>query len=388
MSHNRQEEDNPITIPDSPSPNWNESMDYIIGITRDLWMQSTITTPTGIRFNHDTNKWELRCEFKDANGMHCQKIVPVNEEGRSDIKWVQQQFGKLFRDTVYSYFQNIETNMGFVDIPLNIQQQLTIPIDLRQTTALKYMPKATRKPKDKHKKPQTEYWIGLMDGGKQREFHNGEAEQLFPLEFLQQIKMNNLGKPGHFVPIPVGNARPTIQNRPSFYSDHSAPKVHYQQQNAPTCVFHSFASALHYLGMTEVAEEIHTLTIPLKQYYHQPMKQVIKYLQSSIDRSYQPKSINSIKFPPDMQSNNTHSYFSALFNSKQIVLVTLASSDGAASHAITIIDNWIFDSNEKIALPLTKDALDYCTWDTTNYMHRIPCRIHIRQAKPQHQKQN
>jgi len=89
-----------------------------------------------------------------------------------------------------------------------------------------------------------------------------------------------------------------------------------------------------------------------------------------------------------MQSNNTHSYFSALFNSKQIVLVTLASSDGAASHAITIIDNWIFDSNEKIALPLTKDALDYCTWDTTNYMHRIPCRIHIRQAKPQHQKQN
>ena len=41
----------------------------------------------------------------------------------------------------------------------------------------------------------------------------------------------------------------------------------------------------------------------------------------------------------------------------------LLGSDGGASHAVTVADGWIFDSNEQVALPLTQLALDYCTWD-------------------------
>jgi hypothetical protein len=38
----------------------------------------------------------------------------------------------------------------------------------------------------------------------------------------------------------------------------------------------------------------------------------------------------------------------------------MESIDGACNHAVTIIGDWIFDSNETKALPLCREALNRC----------------------------
>jgi hypothetical protein len=49
-----------------------------------------------------------------------------------------------------------------------------------------------------------------------------------------------------------------------------------------------------------------------------------------------------------------------------VVLGALMAPDGICSHAITINGSgFIFDANESIALPLGKEALDYCTFTAT-----------------------
>jgi hypothetical protein len=45
------------------------------------------------------------------------------------------------------------------------------------------------------------------------------------------------------------------------------------------------------------------------------------------------------------------------------VVGVLKDSGNSQQHAVTIFRNWIFDSNEPFALPLTKKNLDICTWE-------------------------
>ena len=47
-------------------------------------------------------------------------------------------------------------------------------------------------------------------------------------------------------------------------------------------------------------------------------------------------------------------------NQYDIFVAGVVGTDGVANHAIAIYNNWVFDANEKIALPLCKEALDYC----------------------------
>ena len=46
---------------------------------------------------------------------------------------------------------------------------------------------------------------------------------------------------------------------------------------------------------------------------------------------------------------------------KMFYLGAIHGSDGNAQHALTLYRNWIFDSNDKIAIPLGKEGLDFCT---------------------------
>ena len=43
-----------------------------------------------------------------------------------------------------------------------------------------------------------------------------------------------------------------------------------------------------------------------------------------------------------------------------IALCVLNESDGNSSHAVTIHGGYVYDANEVIAIPLCKEALDYC----------------------------
>ena len=43
-----------------------------------------------------------------------------------------------------------------------------------------------------------------------------------------------------------------------------------------------------------------------------------------------------------------------------IVVTTLYANNGHVNHAVAIHENLIFDANEKRAMPLSQEALDYC----------------------------
>jgi hypothetical protein len=45
------------------------------------------------------------------------------------------------------------------------------------------------------------------------------------------------------------------------------------------------------------------------------------------------------------------------------VLGVIQDSTYCCQHAVTIFNNWIFDSNEPYALPLSRESLDCCTWE-------------------------
>ena len=48
-----------------------------------------------------------------------------------------------------------------------------------------------------------------------------------------------------------------------------------------------------------------------------------------------------------------------------ILLGVLNESDGNGSHAVTIHGGYVYDANEVVAIPLCKEALDYCCSTTT-----------------------
>jgi len=43
-----------------------------------------------------------------------------------------------------------------------------------------------------------------------------------------------------------------------------------------------------------------------------------------------------------------------------VAVLVLESSDGNRNHAVTVHGGYIYDSNEEIAIPFCKKALDYC----------------------------
>jgi hypothetical protein len=50
-------------------------------------------------------------------------------------------------------------------------------------------------------------------------------------------------------------------------------------------------------------------------------------------------------------------------NYYMLVVGVIKDSTNCCQHAVTIFRNWIYDSNEPFALPLSKQSLDCCTWD-------------------------
>ena len=41
----------------------------------------------------------------------------------------------------------------------------------------------------------------------------------------------------------------------------------------------------------------------------------------------------------------------------------IQDSEGSCQHAVTIYQNWVFDSNKEVALPLCQESLDYYMWE-------------------------
>jgi hypothetical protein len=62
------------------------------------------------------------------------------------------------------------------------------------------------------------------------------------------------------------------------------------------------------------------------------------------------------------------------------MLFSIRSSDGSCSHAVTVCGGWIFDSNCKCAIVLSKENLDLCSGGTNEITGEWSTMLHVAQG--------
>ena len=134
-----------------------------------------------------------------------------------------------------------------------------------------------------------------------------------------------------------------------------SPKLKYLQGDEDLCVIKSFVSALHEIGFVEEAAEIngqyeaHKFEAATKA---KAIETTIEIAKRVLPKSFEYKHYGCGEFNcfRDLTRNS-------------VFLGCIETSDGHANHAITLFQDLIFDSNEKVALRLSKGGLNYCSND-------------------------
>jgi len=122
--------------------------------------------------------------------------------------------------------------------------------------------------------------------------------------------------------------------------------IKFKQNQQDTCVYSSFASALWCIGMHDLAT---TLAGRCTEKLHSP--RILQHLAHDMNGHW----LQSVKI------KNAGTMFNLLDEDLEhtIAVVVIRASDGQCSHAITVHDGLVFDSNEDFAIPLTQANLDY-----------------------------
>ena len=122
------------------------------------------------------------------------------------------------------------------------------------------------------------------------------------------------------------------------------------QSGKSTCLFHSFASALHFLGLVEAAKAVNG--------------QAENYAADSLMGAENWKALQGIMntICPWMQPKKINPKTYNILHDIDIypTVMCLQAIDGGTQHAVTVVGKFVFDSNCSRAMPLTEETLDYC----------------------------
>jgi len=129
------------------------------------------------------------------------------------------------------------------------------------------------------------------------------------------------------------------------------PDVKYKQGIRATCMFESMASALWYLNLRRTAAMVHAQA-------HKSIKagdnSAMLRLMTEVLRKNEPWLAESWTVYGDGKLDPFKN------QSRLPTIAILESMDGACNHAVTFVGDWIFDSNEEKALPMSTEALNRC----------------------------
>lgn len=206
-----------------------------------------------------------------------------------------------------------------------------------------------------------EQWEGLVNDlvtatpANVENLPNDWVEENFDEEFRQ--KMIVASKHKKFLKIPPGAPR-TSTDIPINLWDRDAPTITFQQGNAWTCVTDSMANAFTYLGNSTYASVIHEFGVEKSNNGTTMAIDMLGEARKKIS-SFGPR------WHPKIIDRNKHQLELLLTNSNTMKTFVLMGDDRDSSHAVTIVDRWIFDSGLKVALPLCQEALDFACGDNT-----------------------
>ena len=169
----------------------------------------------------------------------------------------------------------------------------------------------------------------------------------FSAEMVESFKER--GKKSRiFVKIPPGAPRDDC-SIPMALTVPEAPPIAFRQEKGFVCVTNGLASALHYLGHTLLASQLHEFGLSLTSGGFRRSEAIVGQTREFMrekGKAWTPQRVNHSTNLLDEQAYPTN---------RTPRLVVLESDDGDAGHAVTIVGKWIFDSNfVKCSAPLSR----------------------------------
>ena len=243
---------------------------------------------------------------------------------------------------------------------LEVTNLLTSVVDRRQVSKIRYLPPRT-KVTDEGDIELPGKWKGViktpdMDEVEIVDLHDEWVEENISESFKKMLMSLHGKNTAGFILIPEGENEKHKDETYSFLPD--APETKYHNiQGEHRCVLGSAASGLHFLGHYRLAQ----LVSSAGQNKHQNgygllhFRKVIENQCTQEER----KIFQLIKLKTCKILNT----WDVLVNAPayRMCVIGIRSTDGKTDHAITIVGNWIFDSNFERALPLTRESLDLCS---------------------------
>ena len=135
------------------------------------------------------------------------------------------------------------------------------------------------------------------------------------------------------------------------------PMVRYPQGQLDTCAFSSFASALFHIGFTEQANIIHNYGVEWTTFHYDTTYKTLERLVNFIRKETKFQNFRRLYEPRKIKQG--YDIFQETPRN-EIRLIVLIMSDNTETHAVSVVSNFVFDSNCRNALPLTKEGLDCC----------------------------
>ena len=223
-----------------------------------------------------------------------------------------------------------------------------LPIDpgIFQTLQAKINPQA----------PSTHTWRGILPGGGVKIVLPAPyVDKVFPRNLIRECK----SKPG--VPIDctrVGSAKSAspmeVEDRASASAIAvvvGSHKVQYPQGDKDYCVAFSAASAVHFAGDEKAGKTI-ALLAPAAIEERKPVVYVQTQCRENLRPMWETVKIKNAAMV-DWQSLGD-------LCPSVVTVVQIKDSTGNIEHCVSIVSGWIFDTNKKHAIKLSKEGLDAC----------------------------
>ena len=281
-----------------------------------------------------------------------------------DFSWVVRTYGQEYAAFLVSLKDSSDKF-----IPLNKEWHTEINgirMD-RVITRIKYKPpeqvkdyKETKTNKSNlqaHKRLKRHAIFLCQDAnGKSFPVTENELKSNLDNEYIELIKSH--ANTDGFINVPAGNVRKTslLHKHPKLVTTNS-PELRYLQGDEDLCVVKSFVSALHHIGFESEAAEIDRLYNLRKsdtETKANAMETTIRIAEKVLPKTFAYKQFGPGEF--DYCKLKKHSVF----------LGCIETSDGHVNHAVTLFQDHIFDSNEKVALRLSREGMNYCSNDSAD----------------------
>jgi hypothetical protein len=243
------------------------------------------------------------------------------------------------------------------------QESICIGFDFSQITKIRWNMRALR-----YEGMTYDYGNEAVYKPKFVQLENTWVHQNYPEDFLTKIRAE-AEQTKCYIHVRVGAPR-TSTKIPKRFIVPLAPIISFRQKETYwTCISDSLASALSFLGLAEAGRQLSSFGRKLQGSGGTKV--------SWIARVNEKLSQILPKLEPFKMKRRIWTIEKLLHPTKELKMIVLLGSDGDTSHAVTIYDEWIFDSAFSNAFPLCLDALNFLCGDdcylvglSTGYIYR------------------